>query len=465
MFTLEELLTLEHIAVKNITNSTKLRINGVAIDSRKIQNGDVFIALRGEIFDGHDFIASAFEKGAVFAIVDSVWQGTNNSLPMIVVQDTTRALGELAHYHRRKFQIPVIAVTGSSGKTTTKQMISSVLGTTYRVLATEGNLNNHIGVPLTLFRLKKKHQVAVIEMGMNHAKEIQYLCEIAEPTHGIITNVGKAHLEYFKSITKIADAKGELFDWLGSNKNTTGFVNLDDELVFSQAKKLKRKVTFSERSKRATVFGVLNQVDKKGCPQFSIYGFNGKKPMEVRLKSPGVHNTQNALGAAAVGATLGVSPDNIKEGLEKFSIVKGRMDVVTSKGVTIIDDTYNANPESMISALKTESLMECNGKRIVVLGDMFELGKNASTEHKKIGSALKNFKCDVLVTVGTMAECIHEKANVKVKVHYTGREAVAMYLKEIVQRGDLVLVKGSHGMKMNEIVQLLVQGLEGKAAK
>ncbi len=462
MFTLKELLTIEHIGVRNIEKATKLRVKGVAIDSRKIQKGDVFIALRGEIFDGHDFVASAFEKGAVCAIVDNKWKETNKSLPIIVVPDTTRALGELGKYHRRKFQIPVIAVTGSSGKTTTKEMISSVLGTTYNVLYTEGNLNNHIGVPLTLFRLKKNNQVAVIEMGMNHANEISYLCKIVEPTYGIITNVGKAHLEFFKSVKSIAEAKGELFSWLGSTKKNIGFVNMDDELVVSQAKKLRSKVTFSERSKHANVFGNLNQVDKKGCPQFSISNSNWKKPIEVTLKSPGVHNILNALGAVAVGTTFGVTPADIKAGLEKFKSVKGRMEVVTSNGVTILNDTYNANPESMVSALKTVSSMECKGKRIVVLGDMFELGKSALSEHKKIGSILRSFKCDVLVTVGNLAQNIHDKAKVKTKVHYAGREALTKYLKEIVQKGDLVLVKGSHGMKMNEIVQSLLQGLEVK---
>ncbi|MBI3194157.1 MAG: UDP-N-acetylmuramoyl-tripeptide--D-alanyl-D-alanine ligase, partial [Ignavibacteriae bacterium] len=244
MFTFDELLSLNHVAAGNLPKK-KVAIKNVTIDSRLVKKGDVFVAIKGERFDGHDFLSGVVKSGAACVIINERFPHSKFKFPYIAVNNTLHMFGQLARLHRRKFPIPVIAITGSSGKTTEKEMSHSILKTTYKVLCTQGNLNNHIGVPQTLFRLNEKHEVAIIEMGMNHAGEIQYLCEIAEPTHGLITNIGKAHIEFFRTVDKIAEAKGELFDWLSKDNRRIGFVNLDDVRIQTQARVLKRKVTYS----------------------------------------------------------------------------------------------------------------------------------------------------------------------------------------------------------------------------
>ena len=462
MFTLKEIQSIEHVAVEHIQAVGSRTIKRVTTDSRNVKPGDLFIALRGERFDGHEFVEDAFERGALCAIVEEHAEQKATQYPKIIVRDTTRALGELARLHRRKFSLPVIAVTGSSGKTTTKEMMYLILKSKYNVLCTQGNLNNHIGVPQTLFGLSKKHDLAVIEMGMNHAGEITHLCELAEPTHGVITNVGKAHLEFFSSIKRIAEAKGELFDWLGKRDDRRGFVNLDNELVVSQAKKLKKKTTYSEKTGKANVYGELEQVTKQGFPQFVLSADSWKKSVDIQLNVAGVHNVSNALAASAVGKEFGITPEKIKSGLEQFKPVHGRMEVVTVAGVTIVNDAYNANPESVHSALRTIASMDCTGRRIAVLGDMLELGTGAIGEHRKIGAALSKLRCDVLLTFGPLAKCIDEASTVNEKIHFSNREELTEYLKTMLLPDDIVLIKGSHGMNMSAIADSLIAELSPK---
>jgi UDP-N-acetylmuramoyl-tripeptide--D-alanyl-D-alanine ligase len=456
MFTFRDMQAIDHVSVKNMDGLDQNRIKRVTTHSRMTKKGDVFVALRGERFDGNQFVAEAIERGAVCAVVDKTMRIFPTGFPTLVVRDTTKALGDLARLHRRKFTIPVIAITGSSGKTTTKEMIHKVLKSKYHVLCTEGNLNNHIGVPRTLFRLTKNHDLAVIEMGMNHAGEIQSLCSIAEPTHGVITNIGKAHLQFFRSINRIARAKGELFIWLGSSANRKGFVNLDDDLVVMQARTLKKKITFSEKDKKAQVQAKLIAVNKNGCPRFLLSARGWKNPVEIQLSIAGVHNVSNALAAAAIGNEFGISADEIKHGLEHFQPISGRMEVLHAHKLTILNDAYNANPESVLSALRTIASMDCLGRRIVVLGDMLELGKRAIEEHRKVGVELSKHRCDVLFTYGSLANCIHEVSGVPEKYHFARKEELITAIKNIVRKNDVVLVKGSHGMKMKEVVDALV---------
>ncbi len=452
MLSLGEIQAIDHLRIVNMKGNEEGIAKRIVTDSRIVKPGDLFIALRGERFDGSAFVKDAFRNGACCAIVE---KPVKTNRPYILVRDSVQALGDVARLHRRKFSIPVIAVTGSSGKTTTKEMILAVLGTTYRVLATKGNLNNHIGVPQTLLGLTARHDLAVIEMGMNHSGELTYLCRVAEPTHGLITNVGKAHLEYFRTIKKIAEAKGELFAWIGKSRRGKGFVNLDDAYVVRESRRLKDLISYSAKSASADVKAELVQVDRNGYPLMKIHACVWKKPVTVRLKIAGIQNVSNALAAAAVGIEFGVFPQLIKKGLESFTPVRGRMEVLNKHGITIINDAYNANPESVRSALETIARMQCRGRRILVLGDMLELGTAALREHRTLGAEITSRNCDLLLGHGplTLGVCKHSTAHEK--YHFESKEELIATLTRIVKKHDIVLVKGSHGMHMDEIVTAL----------
>ncbi len=462
MFTLDELLSIDHVCAENISGKS-LNIKGVSIDSRIIKKGELFVAIKGERFDGHDFLSTAFKNGAACAVIREESRNPKFKFPYVSVQDTTKAFGELARLHRRKFKIPFIAVTGSSGKTTTRELIHSTLKSKYSVLCTQGNLNNHLGVPQTLLRLNEKHEIAVIEMGMNHLGEIQYLCEIVEPTHGVITNIGKAHLEFLKTVNKVAKAKGELFHWLSKDARRIGFVNLDDVRVQTLARGLKKKVTYSEYTHLADVQSTLQNVGIDGSSKFVVRAKGWKEPLEVKLKVPGVHNVSNALAAITMGKQFEVPPKNIQSALQRFKAVEGRMDIQMVADVIIIDDAYNANPDSMMSALRTIASIDCQGRRICVLGDMLELGKSAVSEHRKIGAALPKHRCDILLTFGPYAKCIHEATNIREKKYFADKTKLIQELIKIVQPGDMILVKGSHGMKMKEVATQLHESLAVKS--
>jgi UDP-N-acetylmuramoyl-tripeptide--D-alanyl-D-alanine ligase len=454
--TIEELLSLPQVEGRNLDEFMKYPIIGISTDSRSVGTGEIFVAIHGEKFDGNAFAAGAIARGALCAIVDREWTGSNN-LPLIITADTVETLGAIARLYRRKFEIPVIAVAGSNGKTTTKEMIVQILSTQYGVLGTPGNLNNHIGVPQTLFKLSEQHQAAVVEIGTNHFGELEYLCRVLEPTHGVITNAGREHLEFFGDAQGAAKAEAELFDYL----NTFGlaFVNLDDDLVEQHSGILKNKITYGFNAPTAEVKGAFVQVNEQGCYTFSI-ATSKQKPFVVSLPVPGEHIMHNALAAAAVGLTFGINPENIKRTLQEFIAVGKRMEVYEFSGVTIIDDTYNANPESMISALRTVHAMKSSGKKIAVLADMLELGKTSEDEHRSLGRAINSLSLDVLLTYGSDTAYIHGEAGVAMKKHYEDRNELARDLCRDVQPGDVVLVKGSRGMAMEQVVKALREDLE-----
>ncbi len=457
----EELIHIPHIEFRNVEKLRGLRpvgkeIVGVSTDSRAVKEGEVFFALRGENFNGHKFLAEVFEKDAVAAVVEENTDvAAVATMPLLVVKDTTRALGELARYYRRKFSIPVIAVGGSNGKTTTKEMIAKVLGAKHRVLSTEGNLNNHIGVPQTLFRLEKKHDVAVVEIGTNHPGEIQYLCDILEPTHGLITNIGREHLEFFTNLAGVAKEEAALFTKLHKKKGSIAFVNADDKHLVAKSKKLKTKVVYSFRMKKASVFGELLETNAAGCARFSFSAKSAKRAVTVQLAVPGEHNAANALSAAAVGLTFQVPAQKIKSALEKFQPASKRMEVLDIKGVTVYNDTYNANPDSTIAGLKTLASAIVSGKKIAVLADMKELGSTSIDEHRRVGKEASKLPIEYLLTFGEHARSIHDASSIKDKIHYEQKNMLAEYLAELVSPGDAVLVKGSRGMRMEDVVVFL----------
>lgn len=443
---------IELIEARNTDGLFRKKITGVSTDSRTVGCGEIFFALRGDAYDGHKFVQQAFKRGAVCAVVDS-FKGLRsmNARPMLLVENTTRALGQLAATYRRRFSIPVLAVAGSNGKTTTKEMISNVLGTKYSVLSTHGNLNNHIGVPQTLFRLKDTHEIAVVEIGTNHFGELDYLCEILQPTHGVITNIGREHMEFFKTLGGVARAEGELFSALRSSG--VGFVNADDRHLRVQAKKLRRRVSYGTLRSRVNVRGTVHRTDKNGCTEFTVAQRRGKK-FSVRVSVPGHHAMLNALAATTIGLAFGVKPKSIRQALKSFTAVGKRMEMSRVGGVTLLNDTYNANPDSVRSAIETLQSMECAGKKIIVLGDMLELGAASAKEHAAIGTAARRGGLDYLFTFGTMAK------KMKSKFHFESKARLMAALRKLVVPGDIVLVKGSRGMKMEDVVVFLQEKLK-----
>lgn len=458
--TSNDLLQIKHFEAVGFEQS--LVFSGVSTDSRSIKQGDLFIPLRGERFDGHNFLTKAIDLGAVATLVEKRWSDMNSAflrtlnVPKLFVEDCTLSLGELALFYRRQFKLPILAIAGSNGKTTTKDMISSVLSSSIQVLSTEGNLNNQIGVPLTLFRLERKYKAAVIEIGTNHPGEIAYLCKILEPTHGLITNIGHEHLEFFGSLQGVARAEGELFEWLNAHRPKDGmaFINKDDSWLARRGASMKKAWRYGFKAAKAHVKGMNLKLNELACPRFEVKAV-AKKEFEVRLSTPGIHNAQNALAAAAVGLAFKVPPAKIQKALAGFSATSKRTEVLRVDGITLINDTYNANPDSVYSALQTLKAMNTTGKRIAVLADMLELGSHAEEEHRAVGKAVKDAGVEYLLTFGPLSKQTSESAQVRFKAHYDQKNMLSEYLAELLTSGDLVLVKGSRGMKMEDVVTFL----------
>ena len=449
------LIDVEKLRPVEIIKSAALKrrqITGVSTDSRTIQPGNIFIALRGEKFDGHQFLEDVVARGPAAIIVDVAWKKENPGLAerlqsvIVVVPDTAKALGDLAKIYRKKFSIPVIAVGGSNGKTTTKEMIGAALRMKYSVLSTEGNLNNHIGVPQMLFRLTPNHDIAVIELGTNHFGEMKYLCGIVEPTHAVITNIGKEHLEFFGDEAGVAKEETELFSAVAAKG--FAFINADDKYLVDAGRKNRRALKYGI-ARNADVQARHVNTNERGQAEFDLVV--KKKPSEVHLSIAGMHNVTNALAAAAVGLKFKVPKKEIISALEKYVGVNKRMEVIERNGITILNDTYNANPDSVLAALKTLHSMNTTGKKIVVLADMRELGGTAEHEHAKTGLAVSDLEFEYLLTFGPLSRFTHEASKLAFAEHFETKDALIASLKSQVEPGDIVLVKGSRGMKMEEV--------------
>jgi UDP-N-acetylmuramoyl-tripeptide--D-alanyl-D-alanine ligase len=430
-------------------------IKGVSIDSRKINEGDLFFAIKGENFDGHNFVDQAISSGASAVVIEknSIELFKDKKYPLVVVENTTKALGELARVYRDKFKVKVIGLTGSNGKTTTKEMIAEILSKKFKTLKTEGNLNNNFGVPLNLFRLEKSHQVAVIELGINHFGEMETLCEIANPDFGTITNIGTAHIEFLKSREGIAEEKGKLFKYL-IKKNGFVFVNSDEKLIKQQAKGFKKKLTFGFNQK-ADVRGKVLSLNNLAQPTLKISYRN--KSEVINLPTFGIHTAQNALCAAAIGLKFGVSLKQIKSALENFKSYDKRMQVLEVDGYTIINDAYNANPDSMQMAIQTMSLMKGYFLRLAVLGDMLELGEFSERFHRELAHYLKANGIQKVFFFGELTQMSYDEAlklNLDAK-HFKDKKQIASEIKNSIPEGSLILLKGSRKMKMEEVIDYL----------
>ncbi|WP_040853137.1 UDP-N-acetylmuramoyl-tripeptide--D-alanyl-D-alanine ligase [Nitrosospira lacus] len=433
------------------------RFTAVSTDSRTVGSGDLFVALTGEKFDGHDFLADVTKKGAAAAMVclESAAESRASGIPLILVENTRLGLGQLAAHWRSGFSIPVVAVTGSNGKTTVKEMIASILRRAAdgadgsdRVLATEGNLNNDIGVPVMLLRLRQRHIYAVIEMGMNHAGEIGYLARLTKPGVALITNAGVAHVEGLGSLEAVARAKGEIFE--GLDPHGIAIINADDPSA-----PLWRKLA---GNRTVVDFGLGGEPKVSARYQSDFLGSSMTLILpdgaeEVKLQVPGEHNVRNALAAAAVAVAMGIDAKVIASGLGGFRGVKGRLQ--KKRGLhdaILIDDSYNANPESVKAALAV--LAKAPGKKMLVLGDMGELGESARDFHERIGEEARLAGVDRLFALGELSACAAAKFGPGAR-HFEKIEELLAEAKSHLAANVTFLIKGSRFMQMERVVKEL----------
>jgi UDP-N-acetylmuramoyl-tripeptide--D-alanyl-D-alanine ligase len=442
--------------------------SGVSIDSRKIFPGEIFVAITGDNHDGHAFAPAVVDQGVAGLVISrskaeqlpvADWKA--NDVACIAVADTTRALGDLAAFNRRRAQASVVAITGSNGKTTTRRLTTGILVRRYNTLATAGNFNNDIGLPLTLLGLTPDHQWAVVEIGTNNPGEIARLTEICSPDIGVLTNIGPAHLEGLGSLDGVKREKGDLIKGLG--REGKAVLNADDPRVLQLARETKHQVLLYGLSPAAGVRAEEIAEDAQTITFCLIYG---QESVAVRLNSAGRFMISNALAAAAVGYLLGLSAATVKAGLETFTPVAGRMAIFQiPNGVHIIDDTYNANPDSMKAALATLNSVRPTGRKIFVAGDMLELGAQAPELHRQVGALAALAKIDRLYASGEHAASVAagaQEEGMRPANTITGpREEIIEDLQGWLQPGDWVLVKGSRGMAMEKVVDGLKQWAKG----
>jgi UDP-N-acetylmuramoyl-tripeptide--D-alanyl-D-alanine ligase len=444
-------------------DSGKKRFGEIVTDSTKIKNGSVFIALKGERHDGHRFVADAVLRGAACVIIHRPLGGKIlGGATAVRVGDTLRALGDLAHYRREQIAPKVLAITGSNGKTTTKEMVAAILEEARldgkpargKVLKTEGNFNNLVGLPLTLLRLRNKDRVAVVELGTNRPGEIQRLAEIADPDVGIVTSVAAAHLEGLNSLAGVAREKGALY----RNVRPGGAiaVNLDDPWVSKLATRFKgKKITYGEHGQ---VRAQSRRMRGTTGMQFVLHAH--RQRCSVQLNYLGHHNVVNALGAAALALGTGVRLGAIRRGLQTARPFSMRMQIEEWNGIGIINDAYNANPASMKAALQTLVEIDCHGNRIAVLGDMFELGKQSTKEHRQLGKTAAGVNIDALYLLGKLAVEVRKGAvlaGMGTEKIIIGKDHadLASQLRNRLKSGDWLLFKGSRGMRMERVLHEL----------
>ena len=437
----------------------KTEVLGVVIDSRQVESGYLFVAIPGEKVDGHKFIPDVFAKGA--AAVLSEQQLEDPAGPYILVESTTKALRDLAEYYRKSLDIKVVGITGSVGKTSTKEMIASVLSEKYRVLKTEGNYNNEIGLPLTIFKIRAEHEVAVLEMGISEFGEMHRLATMANPDICVITNIGLCHLENLKTRDGILKAKTESFAHL--KKDGIAILNGDDDKL-STVRQVgdKEPVFYGMEEKMEYREDAKKSVYATGVENLGLYGMQARihtpeGERDVRIPLPGEHNVYNALAATAVGLSLGLSLDQISSGILKAKTIGGRTNLLNTGSMTVIDDCYNANPVSMKASI--DVLATAEGRKIAVLGDMGELGENEKKLHYEVGEYLAKKEIDVLFCAGELSEEIAKAAQKESKTcevyYFKTRDALLEQLLPFLKKGDTVLVKASHFMEYPKIVKAL----------
>lgn len=410
----------------------------VSTDTRKISPGCIFFALKGDSFNGNTFASKALELGAALVVIDE--PEFDKGKGYFLVEDVLTALQQLALFHRRTFTFPFIAITGSNGKTTTKELTGAVLSGKYKVCATQGNLNNHIGVPLTLLQVNEKHQMAIIEMGANHQLEIAFLCELAEPTHGLITNIGKAHLEGFGGLEGVKKGKGELFSFLKLH-NQTIFINTDQPALLELLGDYKNFVSYGIKHD-AYISG--NDVSVNNFLSVNWKNKEENTENNISTKLTGNYNLANVLAAVCLGNYFKISADIINQKIADYNPDNQRSQVIKKGNNTIILDAYNANPTSMEAALKNFT-KNYTGKKMAVLGDMLELGKESMTEHGTILSQLETMPLDIILLVGENFNAYKGKSKAHFFMH---ADEAKTWIENLKPENFSVLIKGSRGLKM-----------------
>lgn len=453
LITLEDLFNLSTAEIFNPDNFKS--VNSVVIDSRKVKKGSLFIAIKGKSFDGHSFVKEVVEKGAAAVIVDrkKIKNFDDIDIPIITVKDTVKAFGEIAALHRLKCKAIVIAITGSNGKTGTKEIVKTLCSKKYKTIATTANNNNHIGVPLTLLDIKPATEVAVVEIGTNHFGEIEYTAAIAQPDIAVITNIGNSHLEFLKDKSGVLQEKKALLD-ITAKRGGTILINTDDSFLNKIKSKYSNTISYGF----------------KGTPEVkaAIIGYtpDGKTRLEVTHKKIsiktvlnlyGESNAKNVLCAIAITSALKLTKTEINKGLNALTPAKQRLFVKENKKVLVIDDTYNANPDSMKSALSLLKNITDRQVKLAVLGDMFELGTEAEKYHRELAKEIKSSGVKELVLIGrNMKFLAEELSSSKITVlHFSKREQLKKHLSEYVLTDAAILFKGSRGMKMEEFIEAL----------
>jgi len=460
MFTVQEIL--EATSGRLIQGNINSKMKGISIDSRTIESGELFIAIAGKTFDGHNFINETIKKSSIGAIVSKIKKSHYpKNYNLIYVKDTVKALGAIAKFYRKKFNIPIIAITGSCGKTTTKEMAGEILKTKYNVLKTQGTQNNQISIPLTLLRLNRKYQIAVLEFGTNHFGEIRYLSEVSQPNIGIFTNIGPSHLEFFKNPSSVFREKFDLARYL-MNTGGTIIYNNDDRFL----KKINRK----KRYFHTYTFGANNKSNFQFRSMKIVHNslkFLLNNRFSVKLNTPAQHNVYNALAAITCARIFNMSFSTIVGALSKFKFPKMRMKIEKIGSVHIIDDSYNSNPLSLENALKTIVSYDSGGRRILVCADMLELGRDSEKLHFSLGRKMSMYNIDILITVGKLSHFFSKGAksitNSKILTYdFNSREETIDKLLNLIQPHDIILVKGSRLMKLETITDALRQFLKKK---
>jgi UDP-N-acetylmuramoyl-tripeptide--D-alanyl-D-alanine ligase len=418
-----------------------LKSAGICTDTRNIEKGCLFVALRGDNFNGNTFTQQALDKGAFKVIIDDISQHKNTG-ETILCKNSLVLLQKLATYHRQKLNIPIIALTGSNGKTTTKEIINTVLSKKFKTTATLGNLNNHIGVPLTLLSMTKDTQICVVEMGANHKKEIKALCERAEPNFGYITNFGKAHIEGFGNVQGVIEGKSELYKYITKEKGTL-FFNADDPIQSKLLGNYTAKIGFSQEKKN---FYTLKQIDTN--PYVALQA--AKKTIKSNLI--GGYNFTNICAGVVIGDFFDIPLNDIKQAIEEYLPTNNRSQLITKGNTQIILDAYNANPTSMMAALQHFNTIRGDSK-MVFLGDMFELGETAQQEHQKIVDYLINSNIDEIYLIGSYFS--KTKSRVKNIYQFTSFEALKKAFNDIIAEDTTILIKASRGMALERILPML----------
>lgn len=431
-------------------------IRGISIDTRTMQPQEIFWAIKGESMDGHWFVADAEKNGAVAVVVEKrkAKRLPEVKIPLITVKNTLVSLQQFAGWHRSRFNIPILAITGTNGKTTTKEMITWILQTKFNIHKTIGNLNNHIGTPLTMLRLNSDHQISIVEVGTNHPGEIELLGSMVKPTSALITNIGMGHLEFFSDLKGVANEKLSLFRSL--RRNGVVFLNNDD--VQLRRARIRRKNMYKyslQENSKCKISGKLLRLTREG---FGIWKLNDRTTIQMQV--PGIQNVQNALAASTVALHFGMKESLIKDALESYRAYDKRMQIIDNDNTVIINDTYNANPDSFIPALQTLSHLaeDRESRKIVVIGDMLELGQRAGKLHDDLFDRLMQHKVDGIFTNGKACKKAADnirKAGYSSAFSFDSQKELAKALREFIKRGDVILLKGSRGMQMEKVLAYL----------